>query len=124
MQALMKMQTTGDLTEIVLRVPAASAAAVVAGLEGLFALSGHALRPMDSEGEPSHSIDDVFPERSPAMLLRGYRNKCDMTQAQLAEAVQVTQARVSDGERGKRPISRNAARQLASLFAVPYRIFL
>ena len=51
MQALMKMQTTGDLTDIVLRVPAASAAAVIAVLEGLFALSGHTMHPMDTDGE-------------------------------------------------------------------------
>lgn len=124
MQALMKMRTTGDLTDIVLRVPAASAAAVIAGLEGLFALSGHTLCPMDTDGAPSKSIEEVFPERSPAMLLRGYRNKLDMTQAQLAETMQVTQARVSEWESGKRPISIKAARKLAELFSVPYQKFL
>lgn len=124
MQALMKTLTTGDLTDIVLRVPAGSAAAVIAGLEGLFALSGHSLLPMDTDGEPSHSLAEVFPERSPAMLLRGYRNKLDMTQAQLAEAMQVTQARVSEWESGKRPVSIKAAKKLAGLFNVPYQKFL
>ena len=124
MQALMKTQTTGNLTDIVLRVPSANAEAVIAGLEGLFRLSGHSLLPMNTDGEASHSLEEVFPERSPAMLLRGYRSKLDMTQAQLAEVMQVTQARISEWESGKRAVSIRAAKKLAGLFHVPYQKFL
>ncbi|MDR2696655.1 MAG: helix-turn-helix domain-containing protein [Deltaproteobacteria bacterium] len=45
----------------------------------------------------------------PAMLLRGYRGKHDMTQKALAKKLGVTQNRVSDMERGKRPISKDIA---------------
>ncbi len=124
MQALMRTQTTDGLTDITLRVPANDAASVVAGLEGLFALSGHELLPMDEGYNALLNVDDVFPDRSPSMLLRGYRGKLDLTQAQLAETMQVTQARISEWESGKRPISIKAAKKLATLFGVPYQIFL
>lgn len=124
MQALMKTQTTGSLTDILLRVPSSSAEAVIAGLEGLFKLSGHSLLPMDADGEPAHSLEEVFPERSGSMLLRGYRSKLGMTQAQLAEMMQVTQTRISEWESGKRAISLNAAKKLSDLFHVPYQKFL
>lgn len=124
MQALMRTQTTDGLTDITLRVPAGDAASVVAGLEGLFALSGHELLSMDESRNALLSVDDVFPDRSPAMLLRGYRGKLDMTQAQLAETMQMTQTRISEWESGKRSISIKAAKKLAALFSVPYQIFL
>ncbi len=120
MQALMRTQTTDGLTDITLRVPANDAASVVAGLEGLFALSGHELLPMDEGYNALLNVDDIFPDLSPSMLLREYRGKLDLTQAQLAETMQVTQARIS----GKRPISIKAAKKLATLFGVPYQIFL
>lgn len=124
MQALMRTQTTDGLTDITLRVPANDAASVVAGLEGLFALSGHELLSMDEGYNALLNVDDIFPDLSPSMLLRGYRGKLDLTQAQLAETMQVTQARISEWESGKRPISIKAAKKLATLFGVPYQIFL
>lgn len=124
MQALMRTQTTDGLTDITLRVPANDVASVVARLEGLFVLSGHELLPMDEGYNALLNVDDIFPDLSPSMLLRGYRGKLDLTQAQLAETMQVTQARISEWESGKRPISIKAAKKLATLFGVPDQIFL
>ena len=74
--------------------------------------------------EAIFSAKEVFPEGSPAMLLRGYRGKLDMTQKELAEKLGVTQNRVSDMENGKRPISKNLAVKLGELFDTPYKSFL
>jgi plasmid maintenance system antidote protein VapI len=63
----------------------------------------------NEEGEEVFSAREVFPKGNPAMLLRGYRGKLDMTHKELAEKLGVTQNRVSDMESGKRPISRDMA---------------
>jgi len=109
---------------IALSVPAGSAIVALEAIQGMFALAGHKIRRINEEGEEVFSAKEVFPEGNPAMLLRGYRGKLDMTQKDLAEKLGVTQNRVSDMESGKRPISKDIALKLGVLFDTPYKSFL
>jgi len=111
-------------THIDLSVPSGNALAALEAILGMFALAGHKVRRINEEGEEVFSAREVFPEGNPAMLLRGYRGKLDMTQKELAAKLGVTQNRVSDMESGKRPISRDMAVRLGELFDAPYKSFL
>ena len=70
------------------------------------------------------SADEVFPDGSPAMALRGLRGKEDITQAELAARLGISQNMVSDMESGKRPISTKMAKRLGEEFGLSYRCFL
>jgi DNA-binding XRE family transcriptional regulator len=111
-------------TEINLFVPSAMAMTVVEALRAVLSLTGHKIRRVNEEGEEIFSAEEVFPEGNPAMLLRGYRGKHDMTQTELAEKLQITQNRISDMESGKRPINKNTAKKLGEIFNTPYKSFL
>ena len=59
-----------------------------------------------------------------ATSLRGARGREGMTQAELAEKLNVPQQNVSEMEKGKRPIGKAMAKRLASIFRVSYHVFL
>lgn len=66
----------------------------------------------------------VFPNRSPATLLRGIRNREGLTQQQLADLCEISRHHISEMETGKRSIGkRNAAKFGTALHADP-RLFL
>ena len=111
-------------TNINLSVPTGKALVALEAILGMFVLAGHKVRRVNEEGEEVISAKEVFPEGNPAMLLRGYRGKLDMTQKELAKKVGVTQNRISDMESGKRPISKDMAVKLGKLFDTPYKSFL
>ena len=111
-------------THIDLAVPTGNALVALEAILGMFALAGHKVRRINEEGEEIYSAKEVFPDGNPAMLLRGYRGKLDMTQKELAKKLGVTQNRVSDMENGKRPISKEMAVKLGELFDTPYKSFL
>jgi ribosome-binding protein aMBF1 (putative translation factor) len=56
--------------------------------------------------------------------LRGFRLREGWTQTQLAEKIDVNQANLSKMEHGTRPIGKQIAKRLASIFKTDYRIFL
>jgi transcriptional regulator with XRE-family HTH domain len=58
------------------------------------------------------------------MALRGLRGKEDITQAELAARLGISQNMVSDMESGKRNISLKMAKRIAEEFKVPYKAFL
>lgn len=58
------------------------------------------------------------------VTLRGFRLREGWTQTELAEKIDVNQANLSKMEHGKRPIGKQMAKRLASLFGTDYRIFL
>jgi DNA-binding XRE family transcriptional regulator len=111
-------------THINLSVPTGSALLALEAIQGMFALAGHKVRRINEDGEEIFSAKEVFPEGNPAMLMRGYRGKLDMTQKELAKRLGITQNRVSDMESGKRPISKDIAVKLGELFDTPYKSFL
>lgn len=79
--------------------------------------------------EESVSADDVFSSinkkyTKPGALLRGIRIRENLTQAEMAKQIKVTQSDISQMESGVRNIGRVIARRIEKLFGVDYRSFL
>ncbi len=63
-------------------------------------------------------------DQTPSTMLRGARFRESMTQAQLATASGIPRRHISDMENNRRPIGKQAARKLAEVLKVDYRVFL
>lgn len=63
-------------------------------------------------------------DQTPGTMLRGARFRESMTQAQLASASGIPRRHISDMENNRRPIGKQAARKLAEVLKVDYRVFL
>jgi DNA-binding XRE family transcriptional regulator len=125
MQAEMKLHSPEKgQTTIALSVPSGKALSVANTIKSVLALAGHKVRRVNSEGEEVVSADEVFPDGSPAKALRGLRVKEDITQAELAERLGISQNVVSDMESGRRNISLKMAKRIAEEFKVPYKAFV
>jgi len=124
MFAEIKTLTSQGKAEIRLSVPAASAVAVEDAIRGMLTLAGHKVRLLNEEDEEIVSAAEVFPDGSPAMALRGFRGKMEMSQQELADRLETARTSVVAMESGKRPISRAMARRLGEVFNVPYKVFL
>jgi DNA-binding XRE family transcriptional regulator len=57
-------------------------------------------------------------------LLKGLRSRENLTQVQFANQIGITQANLSSMENGRRPIGKEIAKRIASVFDVDYRYFL
>jgi len=66
----------------------------------------------------------VFPERSPATLLRGIRNREGLTQQQLADTCGISRRHISEMENGKRAIGKRSAEKLGLTLKADPRLFL
>ena len=66
----------------------------------------------------------VFPNRSPATLLRGARNREGLTQLQLAGMCGVSRHHISEMENGRRSIGKLNAARLGKALRVDPRLFL
>ena len=109
---------------IQLTVPSANTIKVAEAIRGVLSLAGHKVRRINSEGEEVVSADEVFPDGCPAMALRGLRGKEDLTQAELAARLGVSQNAISEMESCKRPSSTKMAKRLGEEFNLPYKVFL
>lgn len=109
---------------IQLTVPSANTIKVAEAIRGVLSLAGYKVRRVNSEGEEIVSADEVFPDGCPAMALRGLRGREDLTQAELAARLGVSQNAISEMENGKRPISTKMAKRLGEEFNLPYKVFL
>ena len=74
-------------------------------------------------------LSDVFSDINEkygnhAALLRGLRIRENLSQAAFAEKLDITQPELSKMETGKRPIGRQMAKRLESVFKTDYRLFL
>jgi DNA-binding XRE family transcriptional regulator len=124
MLAEMRINTMGGgFEEISLSVPKGNAVTVAEVIRGVLALAGHNVRQINDADELVNA-EDVFPDASPAMALRGFRGKLELTQQELAEKLGTTQNCISDMESGKRSISRAMARRLGEFFEISYKAFL
>ncbi len=138
MLAHMKTQTTGALTEICLTIPSSEAEHFCKTIESLLALAK--LVPHNSsiienkqaeqenqedqgDDEPC-SMEELFPNASPAMALRGLRVREGITQKQLADCLGISQTRVSELETNTRAISLAMAKRIAKAYKTSYKIFL
>jgi DNA-binding XRE family transcriptional regulator len=82
---------------------------------------------VESEGEPTFTLDEVFPElagKEKQVYLRGIRYREDLTQKQLADLAGIPQRHISEMENGKRPIGKENAKKLAKVLNADYRMFL
>lgn len=57
-------------------------------------------------------------------LLRGLRERENMTQAEFAKEIGIDQARLSKLETGAQPVGKKLAQRIGERFKVEYRIFL
>ena len=87
-------------------------------------MAGLKMRRINEEGEELFTSEEVFPDGSPAMALRGLRGKEDITQAELAARLGISQNMVSDMESGKRNISVKMAKRIGEKFNLSYKCFL
>ena len=110
--------------QIHLSIPSAKAQVVLDALNGMLPLAGLTVRRVNNDGEEVFSAEEVFPDASPAMALRGFRGKMEWTQQELAAKLGTTQNCISDMESGKRPISKAMATRLGTLFTISYKAFL
>jgi len=109
---------------ITLTVPAKNTVKVAEAIRSVLTLAGHKVKRISDEGEEWFSSEEVFPDGSPAMALRGLRGKEDITQAELAVRLGVSQNVVSEMESGKRPISLKMAKRIGEEFDLSYKCFL
>ncbi|HSW72781.1 MAG TPA: helix-turn-helix transcriptional regulator [Chlamydiales bacterium] len=58
------------------------------------------------------------------LMLRGSRQKEEITQKDLADAIGISQHHISEMENGKRPIGKAMAKKFGDFFKVDYRRFL
>lgn len=121
----MRLNSTADgMAEICLILPASEAVKAAEAIGSLLRFAGHDVHRIDAEGERLYTVEEVFPDASPAKILRGLRGKEDLTQAEFAERLGVAQHHVSEMENGKRGITLDMAKRIGETFNVPYKIFL
>ena len=110
---------------ISVKVPVTAVGKVMDTIRGVLTLSGHEVAQLDEDtGEQLYSIEEVFPEATPGMMLRGLRGKEELTQAAFAKRLGVSQHHVSEMENNKRTIGMDMAKRIAEEFKVPYKMFL
>jgi DNA-binding XRE family transcriptional regulator len=109
---------------IQLTVPSDSIMKVADVIRGVLQLAGHKVKRVDAAGEEWVTAEEVFPDASPAMAFRGLRGREEITQAELASRLGVSQNAISEMEGGKRPVSVKMAKRLGELFDIPYKVFL
>jgi len=109
---------------ITLTVPPENAAQVAEVICSVLTLAGHKVKRVHDDGEEWVSADEVFPDGSPAMALRGLRGREGLTQVELAARLGISQNAISEMESGKRPISQKMAKRLGEEFDLSYKCFL
>ncbi len=82
------------------------------------------MQKINEEGEELLSFEEVFPDHQPGETVRGFRLREELTQAALAEKIGVRQHHISEIENGKRSISLEMAKKLASVLGTDHRVFL
>lgn len=120
MSELMKAQTTSGFVEFSLRVEKAQADKVETALRALLAILP---APQVDDEERLYTVEEAFGPREPGRMIRGYRSREGLTQADLAARLDTTRTVVSDMENGRRPVSAKMARRLAEVFGSSPRMF-
>jgi DNA-binding XRE family transcriptional regulator len=112
--------------EIILTVPVNKTPAITEAIAGMFRFAGYEITipTQEFDDDKLYSIEEVFPDRSPAKILRGARLTFELDQTELAEKLGIKQSRLSEMETGKRPISRKMAAKLGKVFDMPPKTFI
>jgi len=78
--------------------------------------------------EQAPSWRDAFPsqirENEGGVVLKVMRERKGITQTELSDMTGIPQPHISQMERGKRPIGKKTAHQLAKALGMDYRVFL
>ena len=123
MPALTKRPITTGSVDICFRIPIAKAHIAKEAIEKILELAGieHSV---SEEKEKSISWEEAFPEYGPRDALKGARLMEGLTQAQLAEEINIKPHHVSEMENGKRPIGKEMAKRLSRALNTGYKVFL
>jgi DNA-binding XRE family transcriptional regulator len=113
-----------DMAMINLHLPAKDAGRYAEAIKYLFTFGGQDVLWLNDESERLLSVEEVFPDMSPAKLLRGLRGKMELTQAEFAKRLGISQHHISEMETGKRSITLEMAKRIGETFDVAYKIFL
>jgi len=125
MQAEMNIHSNAEGQGVItLTVAPENTVKIAEAIRSVLTLAGHKVKRIHEDGEEWVSADEVFPDGSPAMALRGLRGREGLTQAELAVRLGVSQNVISGMESGKRPISQKMAKRLGDAFDLPYKAFL
>ena len=76
------------------------------------------------EESRTYSFEEVFPDHNPGHALAGLRHREGLTQRQMAAALGISQARLSEYERDKRRITIDMAKRIAAKYGVSYKSLL
>jgi DNA-binding XRE family transcriptional regulator len=81
------------------------------------------------DDETTLSIEEAFSDLykdigKPAMLLRGFRKRNELTQAELAKKLSTTQSAIAEMENGQRKIGLKMAKKIAAFFDASYKEFI
>lgn len=81
------------------------------------------------DDEDTLSIEEAFVDLykdigKPAMLLRGFRKRDELTQIQLAKKLGTTQSAIAEMENGQRKIGLKMAKKIADFFNTNYKEFI
>jgi DNA-binding XRE family transcriptional regulator len=125
MIAEMQLNSHGTgLAEISVILPSEIAVKTADAIKSILILAGHEVHKVNNEGERVYSIEEVFPDMSPAKVLRGLRGKENVTQAEFARRIGIAQHHISEMETGKRSITLEMAKRIGETFNVSYKVFL
>lgn len=115
----MKARTTRTYAEFTIRVPLEMGYPFGKLLRNLLEVAG--LEQLtNEEGEEVFVHEDV----APAVRLRGLRAKEGLTQRELADALGISQGRLSELENGTRHISVAMAKRIGKAYGCNYKSFL
>jgi DNA-binding XRE family transcriptional regulator len=115
-------------TVVNMRIPSEDADRAMDSIVELFEREGIVVsfleKKLESEGNRTYSFEEVFPDFHPGKALLGLRAREGLTQKEMAAAIGVSQARLSEYERGKRNISVDMAKKIAAIYGVSYKSLL
>lgn len=117
MLELMKRQITKGFVELHFLVPELRADEIKKVVGCLGGVSTND----DTERIP---LEKAFPAMHPGTILRGYRQRDGLSQAELAKKIGARQNHISEIENGRRPIGKQLAQKLAGVFHTSYKVFL
>ena len=105
-------------------IPESKKAAVLKAIEGAGG-SWEEVKPQkERDSVPWREVEDLSDELVPGRILAGLRHREGLTQVKLARLTNISQHRISEMERGRRAISKNAARILSKALGADYRLLL
>ena len=112
MWGLTKRPTTGESTEIILKVPNDIADQMTVLVRNIMDMARR--NDEDIDDDALYPIEDVIGPTTPG----------DLLQAEFAEKLGVRQNYISDMERNVRPISKAMAKKIGKTFDIDYTLFL